>query len=231
MRNILVNFKNMLTKYKQPIFKSLVFIGYLVALIFLFTLIINISIVAQTKDRIYSVEELDLIDEKYDCILILGAGIRADGSASPMLRDRLLAGIEAHKHIESIPIFLSGDSENSDYCETVTMKSFLLDNDIDEDIIISDGYGLSTYESIWRAKHVYGYNRILIISQKYHLHRAMYIANELGIIADGVDGALTTYGKQPIYNLREYLARIKDMLYSEMNINPKYIEKWEENYE
>ena len=82
MRNILVNFRNMLTKYKQPIFKSLIFIGYLVALIFLFTLIINISIVAQTKDRIYSVEELDLIDEKYDCILILGAGIRADGSAS-----------------------------------------------------------------------------------------------------------------------------------------------------
>ena len=108
------------------------------------------------------------------------------------------------------------------------MKQFLIDKGISEDNIISDGYGLSTYESIWRAKNVYGYNKILIISQKYHLHRAIYIAQKLGITAYGVDGALTSYGKQPIYSFREYLARIKDMLYSEIKPLPKYAEVWRE---
>ena len=106
------------------------------------------------------------------------------------------------------------------------MKKFLLDKEISEEDIICDGYGLSTYESIWRAKNVYGYNKILIVSQKYHLYRAIYIANELGMTAYGIDGALTTYGKQPLYNLREYLARLKDVFYTEMRHNPKYIEKW-----
>lgn len=231
MRNLLDKLRSMFTKYKKPILKSLIFIGYIVALIFLFTLIININILAQTNDKIYSINELNTINDKYDCIIILGAGIKADGSATPMLRDRLIAGFETNKHMESIPIIISGDSENPDYCETITMKRVLIENGVDEGSIISDGYGLSTYESIWRAKNIYGFNNILIVSQKYHLHRAIYIANEMGMNADGVDAALTTYGKQPMYSIREYLARIKDMLYSEMSPKPKYTDKWEEKYE
>jgi vancomycin permeability regulator SanA len=96
-----------------------------------------------------------------------------------------------------------------------------------EESIICDGYGLSTYESIWRAKNVYGYKRILIISQKYHLYRAIYIAQELGLEAYGLDAALQGYAKQPIYNLREYLARIKDMIYAELCPTPQYTQRWE----
>lgn len=226
MRNVLVKLKNMFAKYKKPILQSLIFVGYIVALVFIFVLIVNLSIVAQTNDNIYSIEETVKLDNDYDCILILGAGIRADGSPTPMLRDRLIAAFEAYSHLEGIPIFLSGDSECSDYRETVAMKHYLTNQGVSEDNIISDGYGLSTYESIWRAKNVYGYDKILIVSQKYHLHRAIYIANELGITAYGIDGALTTYGKQPIYSIREYIARVKDMLFAELQPVPKYIEKW-----
>ena len=227
MRNILDKLKSMFAKNKKPILHSLIFIGYIVALAFTFVLIINLNIVSKTNDNIVSIEEIHKLSNDFDCIIILGAGVKSNGTPTDMLRDRLLTGHEAYKQLDS-PILVSGDSENLDYTETTTMKQFLIDKDISEDNIISDGYGLSTYESIWRAKNVYGYNKILIISQKYHLHRAIYIAQKLGITAYGVDGALTSYGKQPIYSFREYLARIKDMLYSEIKPLPKYAEVWRE---
>ncbi len=227
MCNVLNKVISFITKYKKPIVESFIFIGYLVALAFLFVLIINLNIVAKTNDNILSVEEMIKISEDYDCILILGAGVKKDGSPTDMLYDRLMAGYEAFKEGKSKVIFLSGDSEYNDYTETVTMQKILNEKGVDNVNIICDGYGLSTYESIWRAKNVYGFKKILIVTQKYHLHRAIYIAQELGLEAYGIDGALRTYGKQPIYSLREYIARIKDMLFAEMRPQPKYTEKWE----
>lgn len=222
---------NAFIKCKKIIQKSLIFMSFVLALVFLFVLVINVNIVTKTNDNICSVNELIKLDDDFDCIIILGAGVKSNGNPTDMLRDRLIAGFEGYKHLKNVPILNSGDSERSDYCETVTMRNFLLDKGAKETSIIDDGYGLSTYDSIWRAKNVYGFNKILIVSQKYHLHRAIYIANELGLTAYGLDGALTTYGKQPLYSLRETLARIKDMIYAEMQPTPKYTEKWEEIYE
>lgn len=216
---------------KKNLIQALIFVAFLIALVFLFVLIVNLSIVANTNDNIYATDEIIKLANNYDCILILGAGVKADGSPTAMLRDRLIAGYEAYTHLVTVPILLSGDSENNDYTETVTMKNVLLEKGVEKSKIISDGYGLSTYESIWRAKNVYGYNKILIVSQKYHLHRAIYIAHEFGMTAYGIDAALTTYGKQPIYSLREYLARIKDMIYAELRPITTYTNKWEEIYE
>lgn len=231
MRNFIDKLKNTFTKYKKLIFNSLIFFGYIIALISLMVLIININIVAKTEDKIYSIYETDALSSDYDCILVLGAGIRADGSATPMLRDRLLTCITTSNEKPQVPILLSGDSEDISYTETVTMKNFLIENGIDESIIVCDGYGLSTYESIWRAKNIYGYNKVLIVSQKYHLHRAIYIAEKLGMKADGVDAALIEYSKQPYYSFREYFARLKDIIYSDTKPQPKYTKIWEEKYE
>jgi vancomycin permeability regulator SanA len=127
----------------------------------------------------------------------------------------------------TIPILISGDSEKADYCETITMNSFLIENGIEESRIINDGYGLSTYESIWRAKNVYGFDKILIVTQKYHLYRSVFIAKQLDMESYGVDGALQGYAKQPLYSVREYFARIKDIIYSELCPEPSYLTKWE----
>ena len=216
-----------ISNFRNILIKTLLYIAFIVVLLSLFVLIINVNMVANTNDRIISIDNLEK-SEEYDCILILGAGIRQDGSATPMLRDRLITGISAYNHLENVPIFLSGDSENSNYKETVTMRNYLIENGINEADIICDGYGLSTYESIWRAKNVYGFDKILIVSQKYHLHRAIYIADEIGMNADGLNAALTTYGKQPYYSFREYFARIKDVFYSEIYPTPKYNEIWRE---
>ena len=227
MRNIFDKLRYMFIKNKKSILQAFVFIGFVVALVFLFILIINLNIVSKTDDYIYSIDELDTVSYDYDCILILGAGVRADGSATPMLRDRLLTGIEVYNNSKTA-IFITGDSEDESYTETVTMKKLLIEFGVPESDIFCDGYGLSTYESIWRAKNIYGFNKILIVSQKYHLYRAIYIANKMGLDALGVNAALTTYGKQPYYTLREYLARVKDVFFSEILPDPKYTEIWRE---
>ena len=213
----------------NKIIESIAFALYSIALLILFVALININIVQNFDDKIYSLDRLnEITEDKYDCILILGAGVRADGTPTPMLRDRLLTGYEAYINNTDAKIFLSGDSEHDNYRETDAMKSYLLSLGVPEKNIICDGYGLSTYESIWRANNVYGYYNILIVSQKYHLYRALYISNELGINAYGLDGALELYGKQPYYTAREYLARIKDVFYAELNPDPYYTEKWVE---
>lgn len=227
MRNMLVFLKN----NKQALLKIVAFALYCIALIFIFTLIINISIIAKTNDNIYTDDELIKISDDFDCILILGAGVKKDGSPTDMLYDRLKVGYDAFNANKADILLLSGDSEYDDYTETATMKEVVNSFGIEDQNIICDGYGLSTYESIWRAKYVYGFDKILIITQKYHLHRAIYIAQKLGLDAYGLDGAIRSYSKQPIYSLREYLARIKDMIYSELRPNPKYIDIWEEIYE
>ena len=106
------------------------------------------------------------------------------------------------------------------------MKAVLLQNGISEENIICDGYGLSTYESMWRIKNVYGYKKVLVVTQKYHLHRALYIAEKMGLEADGLDAALQGYSKQVIYSARECIARVKDFYFTLTLPNPEYTEKW-----
>lgn len=227
MHNIAIKVKNMLNKYNTAIKNTLIFVAYVLALVFLFVAVINLNIVAITNDNIFTIDETIKLSDGFDCIMILGAGVRKDGSPTPMLNDRLTTGYEAFSEQKSTVIFLSGDSEEPDYTETVTMKNVLIENGVPYEAIVSDGYGLSTYESIWRAKNVYGYKKILIVSQGYHLNRAIYIARELGLNAYGLDAALQGYAKQPIYSFRESLARIKDMIYSEMLPTPEYTQSWE----
>lgn len=218
--------KSFLKNNKTSIKRSLIFIGFVCALVFLSICILNIAIVAKTDSQIYGVENIEDLSGEYDCILVLGAGVRADGSPTPMLDDRLMTAIEAYKEGKSAVLFVSGDSEYEDYRETDTMKTVLLENGVPEENIICDGYGLSTYESMWRIKNVYGYEKVLVVTQRYHLHRALYIADKMGVEADGLDASLRSYGKQIIYSLREYIARTKDFYFTLTLPSPKYTEKW-----
>ncbi len=231
MHDLLTKIKAYIRNKAKPIRDTLIFIGFTFALVFAFVLIINISIIANTEDKIYTADEISEKDKKYDCILVLGAGVRADGTPSPMLEDRLITALEVLNGGASELLFISGDSESEYYRETRVMKNYLLDSGVSQSSLLEDGFGLSTYESIWRAKYVYGFDRVIIISQGYHLCRALHIANALGMDACGVDSALRPYRKQPLYDAREGLARVKDMILSELVPSAEYTERWEENYE
>lgn len=90
------------------------------------------------------------------------------------------------------------------------MKRLATDAGIDPDAVFCDHAGFSTYESLYRAKEIFGAKRVLIVSQKYHLHRALYIARQLGLDAYGVGADVRSYSGQRYRDLRESLARFKD---------------------
>ncbi len=170
-------------------------------------ILINFYIVRKTKSGISGTE--DLKTDNADCILILGAGVR-NGKPTPMLRDRLLTGIELYEKGAAKKIIMSGDHGSSDYDEVNTMRLFAVERGIPEEDIFMDHAGFSTYDSVYRAKKVFEANNIIIVSQKYHLYRALYISEKLGVKACGVSANLNKYGGQLKREIREILARDKD---------------------
>lgn len=177
-------------------------------------LTVSIAMVDTTADKILTPDELasDLVAGKYDCILVLGAGVRDDGTPSDMLRDRVTVACDLYKAAgeAKIPLLMSGD-HTGDYNEVGVMKTLAADMGIPTDKIFLDHEGYSTYESLYRAKHVFGAKKIVIVTQEYHLHRALHIARELGMEAVGVSADLRPYRSQTRYELREHLARFKDL--------------------
>ena len=130
-----------------------------------------------------------------------------------MLQDRIDCGIRLYKTGISEVIVASGDGQSKRYDEVGTMKKVFMENRISEDDIVGDGYGLSTYDSIYRAAKLYGYKKIVIVTQKYHLYRAVYIAEKLGIEAYGVPADTRSYSGQYKREIREIAARTKDFIF------------------
>lgn len=184
-----------------------------IILTILFLLIIifisNIYIITTTKSKIKNIKELE--NEDIDCIIILGAGIRGN-NPSPMLEDRLITGATLYKKKISNKIIVSGDHSEEYYDEVNVMKNYLKEQNILSKDIFMDHAGFSTYDSIYRAKEIFNAKKIIIVTQKYHLYRALYIANELGLEAYGISANRRTYNNQLKRDIREVAARIKDMI-------------------
>ena len=171
---------------------------------------INLYVKSSTKNQI--IENNDYSNLKdIDCIVVLGAGIWGD-KPSPMLEDRLLQAIDLYQNNVSSKIIMSGDHGKQDYDEVNTMKNFAIDKGVPSESIFMDHAGFSSYESIYRAKEIFGAKKIVIVTQKYHLYRALYIANQLGIEAYGVGADPRQYVGATYRELREILARNKDFI-------------------
>ena len=148
--------------------------------------------------------------EGTDCIVVLGCGVREDGSPSDMLRDRLDRAIELYNAGAAPKLLMSGDHGRDDYDEVNTMKNYALDRGVPVEDIFTDHAGFSTYETVYRAKEVFLAEKVLIVTQEYHLYRALYIAKRLGLDARGVGSDQHTYYGQRFRDLREVAARCKD---------------------
>ena len=167
------------------------------------------DVILSTKNRIVSGDSELLTDIDY--IVILGAGIRR-GKPSPMLEDRLKTGISLYNNDISNKILITGDHMNDDYDEVTVMKNYLLEHGIPEEDIITDNYGISTYDSIYRVKNVYKSNKVVIVSQRYHLYRALFLSDNLDLESYGVEADLRYYYGQWYREIREILARNKDFI-------------------
>jgi SanA protein len=182
---------------------------------------INACVKSSVKDKIITVDETALLNS--DCILILGAGVWSGGRPSYMLEDRLLQGIDLYENGASDRLLMSGDHSRKEYDEVNVMKQFAIDRGINSEHIFMDHAGFSTYESLYRARDVFHADRIIIVTQKYHLYRALYIAEKLGLEAYGVASDPRQYVGQEIRNLREILARVKDFFTVIFKPEPTYL--------
>ena len=182
----------------------------MVIVLMLIILGINLYVKSSTKNQI--IENNDYSNLKdIDCIVVLGAGIWGD-KPSPMLEDRLLQAIDLYQNNISSKIIMSGDHGKQDYDEVNTMKDFAIEKGVPSESIFMDHAGFSSYESIYRAKEIFGAKKIVIVTQKYHLYRALYIANQLGIESYGVGADPRQYVGATYRELREILARNKDFI-------------------
>lgn len=160
--------------------------------------------------------------EGYDCILVLGCGVHGD-TPSHMLEDRLLQGIELYENGASEKMLMSGDHGKENYDEVNVMKDFAVERGVSAENIFMDHAGFSTYESMYRAKEIFTAEKILIVTQDYHLHRAVYDARAMGIEAYGVASNPRTYAGQLYRDIREILARNKDFIYCIIKPEPTYL--------
>jgi vancomycin permeability regulator SanA len=188
----------------------------------------NIIVIASVKDRIVTADEAAVIANdkgKFHCAEVLGAAVW-NGSPSSILAERLDAGMELVKEGATDILLFSGDNGTNEYNEVAAMKRYAVENGgaygIGEDNIYLDYAGFSTYDSMYRLRDVFDTKRAVVVTQKYHLYRALYIADGLGIEAYGVAAAPRQSG-QFQRDLREILARTKDFFYVLTNQSPKYL--------
>ncbi len=183
---------------------------------------VNAYVKDSAKDRIITTEEAVKLTD-VDCILILGCQVKDNGVPSDMLKDRLARGIELYEEEAAPKLLMSGDHGREEYDEVGTMKQWAIDSDIPSENIFMDHAGFSPYESMYRAKEIFEADKIIIVTQEYHLYRALYIANKLGIEAYGVASDYHTYAGQSMRELREILARCKDFATTIFKPEPTYL--------
>lgn len=201
--------------------KIIKYVVIVLIIMILIVLAINFYVKLSTKKQIIENNDYSNLED-IDCIIILGAGIWGD-KPSPMLEDRLLEGISLYKNNVSTKIIMSGDHGREEYDEVNIMKRFAIEKGVPSENIFMDHAGFSSYESIYRAKEIFGANKIVIVTQKYHLYRALYIANQLGIEAYGVGADPRQYVGATYRELREILARNKDFVKCIFKPEPTYL--------
>ncbi len=211
---------------KKLLLRILIAVGILVAAIVLFFVITNLIMLFGTKKRVLTLADLSDIkayEDSYDVIVVLGAAVREGGRPSDMLRDRLEVGNELYFAGLADKILMSGDHMSKDYDEVSNMKKYAIEAGIPSQYIYLDHAGLSTYDSMWRLSHIYGAKKVLIVTQSYHLPRALYLAKSFGMDAFGISADLRPYTNQLYRDMREFLARSKDVMLAIIKPDATYV--------
>ena len=201
--------------------KAIVFVMLLGVMLFM-SIQIYINIYAY-PDIIKTLDGFDDI-EKPEAILVLGAGIK-NGIPTPVLEDRLDHAYELYLYYgENISILVSGDNGSVYYNETKAMHDYLIGLGVKEDHIFCDYAGFDTYDSMYRARDVFGLKSFIICTQQYHIYRAVYIGGKLGLDVYGYPAENKEIYPM-LYNYgRESLAKVKAIIDTDITKRlPKYL--------
>jgi len=183
----------------------------------------NLLVIKSTEDQIvasYDGTAASITNEtlveisriKPDCIMVLGASVNPDGTPSPMLEDRLEAGVALYYRGIAPKILLTGDNGQVEYNEVQAMKNYVVNAGVPEEDIFLDYAGFSTYDSVYRASYVFGVESMVAVTQEYHLYRTLYGCDKMGIEAVGIGADQEIFSGQELREGREILARGKDFV-------------------
>lgn len=204
-------------------FINLVYVLLCLGLAAIFAVVaVNLTVCGVADKYILTSEEAAEL-EGIDCILVLGCYVHTDGTPSHMLEDRLKRGVELYNMGAVDKLLMSGDHGRTNYDEVAAMKMFAVEKGIASEKVFMDHAGFSTYESMYRAKEIFQAEKIIIVTQKYHLYRAVHNARQLGIDAYGVAADYREYSGQFMRDVREVLARVKDYVVCLYKPEPTYL--------
>ena len=183
---------------------------------------INAAVVLTARPHILTEEEACKLDA--DCILVLGSSVYGN-TLAPTVENRVLTGLALYEGGASDRLLMSGDHGEKDYDEVNSMKQYCVDKGIEANVIFLDHAGFSTYDSMYRARDIFGVRKVIIVTQGYHLYRAIYIARALGMEAYGVaaDGPDHSFLSDLRNQVRESLARVKDFVICIIEPEPTYL--------
>jgi len=183
---------------------------------------VNLYMVRAQDARILPPEEAARL-EGVDCILVLGAKVMASGAPSHMLEDRCRRAVALYEAGAAPVLLMSGDHGQWEYDEVTAMKQYAVDHGVPSSAVFMDHAGFSTYDSLYRARDVFRAKKVIVVTQRYHLFRALYIARRLGLDARGVACDYRPYATQAQNSAREFLARCKDFAKCVVAPAPKYL--------
>lgn len=212
---------NTVQKNLSPRKKRLLIVLSAALLLALLPFGISAFVCASVQDRILTPD--DAASLSADAILVLGARVWDNGNPSGILEDRLITGILAYEAGASNRLLMSGDHGQDEYDEVNVMKNYAMAQGIPSENIFMDHAGFSTYESLYRARDIFQVKTVIIVTQQYHLYRALYDAERMGLVAYGIPADLGTYAGMPYFEAREILARVKDFFYTLLMPQPTYL--------
>lgn len=177
---------------------------------------VNAYVKDKGDDTMLKSEDAEKLED-VDCIIVLGCLVKEDGTPGKILEDRLKTGVKLYKNGVAPKIIMSGDHSSEQYNEVASMKNYAVNSGVPSEDVFMDHAGFSTYETMYRAKEVFGARKVVIVTQEYHLYRSVYIAEKLGMEA---------YGVASDYELdetREILARCKDFMTTIVKPRPAHL--------
>ncbi len=146
--------------------------------------------------------------ENYEYVIVFGAAVKDKETPSDILADRLKKAYEIYKDGKANKVLLSGDGARNGYSETITMRNYAIKLGVKEEDILVDSYGINTYNTCYRAKNIFQINSAILVTQKYHLNRAIYLCDYVGVESIGVPSDLNIYKNIRKFKQREVLAFI-----------------------
>ncbi|MDO9085997.1 MAG: ElyC/SanA/YdcF family protein [Anaerolineaceae bacterium] len=191
-------------KFLRELLKTIIWGGLLLTV---FPILVWLLFRVVYSERIVSADDAH---DEYPVAIVFGAGLHWDGSPTPVLRDRVKAAVELYNQGKVQKLLLSGDNSYIEYNEPGAMQDYAIELGVPIEDIVLDYAGRRTYDTCYRAKSIFKVEKALLVTQKFHLPRALFLCDQLGISSQGVNADLREYSQYSLryWNIREIFATI-----------------------